>query len=67
MNNIKTLQLIIYDRWGEKVFETADENFKWDGTYNSKVLNTQMFVYFFRVQFADQTLLNKKGNISLIK
>ena len=33
---ITTLHLIIYDRWGEMVFETTDKNFAWDGTYTSK-------------------------------
>ena len=67
MNRIKTLQLVIYDRWGEQIFETTDKNFTWNGTYNDKMLNTQVLVYALHVEFIDQKLLDKKGNISLIR
>jgi len=26
--------LVIYNRWGEKIFESNDSAFGWDGTYN---------------------------------
>ncbi|MBI4930299.1 MAG: gliding motility-associated C-terminal domain-containing protein [Bacteroidetes bacterium] len=65
INCIKKNSLTIYDRFGEKVFETTDANFKWNGEYNGKMLNTQVLVYSLHVEFTDKTLLDKKGNISL--
>jgi gliding motility-associated-like protein len=59
--------LEIYNRLGESVFETPDPDFKWDGIYNGKEMSTQLLVYYLQVQFTDQTLLNKNGNISLIR
>ena len=64
---IKTLQLIIYDRWGEKVFETSDANFLWDGNYNGKILSTQVLTYYLSVEFTDGNAISRKGNISLIR
>jgi len=37
--------LMIFNRWGEKVFETSDPDQGWDGTQNGKQLNTAVFVY----------------------
>ncbi len=33
-NNIKELTFVIYNRWGQKVFETNDQNIAWDGCMN---------------------------------
>ncbi len=35
---IRTFQLLIFDRWGEKVFDADVPDFKWDGTYKGEKL-----------------------------
>jgi gliding motility-associated-like protein len=44
-NNIFSARLVIYDRWGEKVFETDDKNTGWDGTFNGKKVNAGVYTY----------------------
>jgi gliding motility-associated-like protein len=34
--NIKTYEMLIFNRWGELVFESHDFNGQWDGTYNGQ-------------------------------
>ena len=48
---INTYKLQIFNRWGEKLFETEDPNGKWDGT--SKGNAQQMGVYVAVVTFTD--------------
>jgi gliding motility-associated-like protein len=36
---------LIFDRWGEKLFETHDTNAGWDGTYNGKLCTNDVFVW----------------------
>jgi|ERR1035437_6044280 gliding motility-associated-like protein len=67
MDCIKSLQLLIYDRWGEQVYETIDPNFSWDGTYQNKTLITQVLAYHLSVGFTDGNAINRKGNISLVR
>jgi gliding motility-associated-like protein len=67
MSCISTLHLIIYDRWGEKIYETADPYFSWDGTYPNKTLNSQVLAYHLSVGFIDSKVINRKGNISLLR
>jgi gliding motility-associated-like protein len=66
-NCIQTFYLVIYNRWGEKVFETSDQKICWDGTYNGKQENTAVFVYSMNVLFINGEKISKKGNISLIR
>ena len=64
---IKDLQFSIYDRWGEKVFETSDPNIGWDGKYRNEVMNTAVFVYRLEVTLLTGETISKKGNVSLIR
>ena len=64
---IKTLEFVIYDRWGEKVFESTDQKTCWDGTYNGKPMNTAVFTYYLRATLTTGDQITKKGNVSLIR
>ncbi|TAL58410.1 MAG: T9SS type B sorting domain-containing protein, partial [Bacteroidetes bacterium] len=64
---VKNLTFIIYDRWGEKVFETSDVKICWDGMYKGKLMNTSVFVYFLEATLTNGEKINRKGNISLIR
>lgn len=41
--------MVIYDRWGKKVFESRDPALGWDGTINGEYV--QQGTYIYRVQF----------------
>ncbi len=64
---IQTLFFVIYDRWGEKVFETTDPKQCWDGTYKGKLMNTAVFVYYLKATLDTGEEITKKGNISLLR
>jgi gliding motility-associated-like protein len=67
MDCIRSLHLSIYDRWGEKVYETSDPNFQWDGKYRGETENTKVLTYSLFVQFTDDKQMDRKGNVSLVK
>ncbi len=64
---IRETEFVIYDRWGEKVFEASSIVSTWDGTYKGKMMNTAVFVYYMKVTFNNGKETIKKGNISLIR
>ncbi|MBI4930067.1 MAG: gliding motility-associated C-terminal domain-containing protein [Bacteroidetes bacterium] len=64
---IKEFMLIIYNRWGEKVFEADNITVLWDGTYKGKQMNTAVFVYYMKVTFITGNETVRKGNVSLIR
>jgi len=66
-SGIKSIKLFIYNRWGEKVFETYDIKKDWDGTYRGKSLNPTVFAWYAEVEFINNELIYRKGNVTLIK
>ncbi len=66
-NCVKTLEFIIFDRWGNKVFETENSSMGWDGTYQGKPMNSGTYVYSLRATMQDETSLSRKGNITLVR
>jgi gliding motility-associated-like protein len=64
---IENITFTIYNRWGEKVFETNDDNICWDGTWKGKLLNSAVFVYVVDGNLINGETFLQKGNISLIR
>lgn len=64
---IKSFIIRIYDRWGEKVFESDNISACWDGTVNGKPVNSAVFVYYFDAELTNGEKFSQKGNISLVK
>lgn len=58
---------VIYDRWGEKVFETTDPKQGWDGTYKGNALDPAVFVYYLKVTCFSGDEISQKGNVAIIK
>ncbi|MFL5764782.1 MAG: gliding motility-associated C-terminal domain-containing protein [Bacteroidia bacterium] len=65
-NCITDLDFAIYDRWGEKVFETTDPSITWDGRYKGNMLDVAVFVYYLKATVKGVEV-NKHGNITLVK
>ncbi len=64
---IVELDLKIYDRWGELVFETTTQDNCWDGSYRGKPMNSAVFVYKLFVRTSDGTEIEESGNVNLVR
>ena len=64
---IEIFHLAIYNRWGEKVFESSDPKLCWDGMHRGKLLDPAVFNYYLEATLTDGTKTASKGNISLIR
>jgi len=64
---IEEMTFVIYDRWGEKVFETNDQGTGWDGTYKGKAMNEAVFVYYVKASLINNETIESQGNISLVR
>jgi len=59
---------LIFDRWGEKIFETHDMYEGWDGTFKGRLCTNDVFVY--RIFFRDDVLNNPHeyiGSVTLVR
>lgn len=64
---LESFELSIYNRWGEKVFETSSFNNGWDGNYKGKAADPGVFVYHLKAVCFDGQEYTDKGNITLIR
>ncbi|MCX6231641.1 MAG: gliding motility-associated C-terminal domain-containing protein, partial [Bacteroidetes bacterium] len=61
------MDLQIFDRWGEKVFETNATTFGWDGKFKGNNCQPGVYVYYFKGKCQNKKTFEKKGNITLIR
>lgn len=66
-NFITEVYLTVYDRWGEKLFETNDIQKGWDGTYKGKQLDQGVYGYYMTFKCNNGQQSFKKGNITLMR
>lgn len=65
---IKQMQVQIFNRIGEKVYESSDLNFKWDGYFKGTLQNPAVYVYVLNLVFYDNHVENGyRGSFTLIR
>jgi len=64
---IAKMQFIIWNRWGQKVFETNNRFQGWDGKVKGVVQPMDVYAYTLSIEFSDGTKTTKKGDITLIR
>lgn len=58
--------LVIYDRWGVKVFSSTDPNYGWDGTYMGRLVpNNSVMSYTFRC-ITEYGMIRQKGAVTVV-
>ncbi|MBC7383598.1 MAG: gliding motility-associated C-terminal domain-containing protein [Bacteroidia bacterium] len=64
---VKDFYLQIFNRWGERIFETHDKKQGFNSTYKSREIQEE--VYFFIVTYTgwDESVHTKKGNFTLLR
>ena len=65
---IDFLEIQIFNRWGQIVFESNNHHFKWDGTYKGRVQDPGVFTYQIQMTFNDgQPQKVRSGCINLLR
>lgn len=64
---VEKMELKIYNRWGELVFESNNQTNGWDGTYKDELVQPNVFVYYLKVYCVDGQEYFKKGNVTVIR
>jgi gliding motility-associated-like protein len=49
--NVEYYHLVIYDRWGVKVFESEDSNYDWNGRYYNDGYNCPTGTYYYILDY----------------
>ena len=64
---IAKMRFTIWNRWGQKVFETSNPDEGWDGKVKGVVQPMDVYAYTLEVEFFDGTKASRKGDITLIR
>ncbi|PLX12335.1 MAG: hypothetical protein C0598_06190 [Marinilabiliales bacterium] len=69
--NLAFFEMNIFDRWGQLIFSTNDQNEKWDGKINGKSAPVGVYVYKVNYQFKDEGINSEKqkhtGTLTLLR
>jgi len=64
---VDNFHLMIFNRWGELIFETFDINIGWDGYYRGQLCEQGVYVWKAEVLFQDERKFNKAGDVTLLR
>ncbi len=66
-NKNKFIKLSIYNKWGQRMFETTDREKKWNGNFKGQLQPAGIYVYYLQMKTLDGKPLSKKGSVILIR
>lgn len=61
--NITEFQILIFNSWGELLYESTDITKGWDGTYNGEYVSNGMYVYSLKAKGIDGKTYKEIGKI----
>lgn len=64
---IQSMQFMVFNQWGEKVFETTNQTTGWDGSYKGKQQPSGVYIYVLKMTLLNGTKSEMKGSINLIR
>lgn len=64
---VTEFKLVIYNRWGEKVFETEDVTQVWNGEFRGTMSNPAAYAFYCKAKFTNGNEVFKEGNVSLVR
>jgi gliding motility-associated-like protein len=64
---ILNYHLEIFNRWGERIFETDDINTGWNGYYRNRLSPQDVYVYRYKVTFKNGRTKEGAGNVTLVR
>ncbi len=64
---IVAFQMEIFDRWGKKVFGSADLDMGWDGTFNGEIVQDGSYVVVIRAMGQDGKFYSENTSVMLMR
>lgn len=64
---VSEIQLQIFNRWGQFIYQSTTLNKGWDGTFNGSACKADVYVYKIWVRFVDGSTSTKVGDVTLLR
>jgi len=66
IDNVLEYHLMIFNRWGDMVFESFDQDKGWDGYYNGEPAKQDVYVWKVAGKYSDGKNFVKTGDVTLL-
>jgi gliding motility-associated-like protein len=67
LRGVTEFQMLIFNRWGQLLFETTNPEAGWDGYYQGKLCQQDVYVFKIIGKYSNGEKVNKVGDIHLIR
>ncbi len=61
--NVKEFNIVIYDKWGNKVYESTDPKQQWNGSINNWGSTINVYMYYLKATFTNGETISKQGDV----
>jgi gliding motility-associated-like protein len=65
--NVIKYNFIVYNRWGQIVFQTSDLNKAWDGNYKKLQQESDVYIWTCSYQFEGEQIKTEQGTVTVIR
>lgn len=65
--DIVKIDLKIFNRWGELIFQSKDPYIGWDGTYKGELQEMEVYVWLLNATLKNGQTVFRKGNVTLLR
>jgi gliding motility-associated-like protein len=66
-SNFTEFEFLLFNRWGELVFQTADVSLGWNGNYKGRPQAVDAYSYILKGICIDGQIITKKGTVTLLR
>ena len=64
--DFNTYRMVIYNRWGQQIFETRDLDQGWDGTKNGNLIQEGNYMYYLEIKNGSGKLYEERGPLTML-
>jgi len=65
--DIKTIDMKVFNRWGEEVYSTTNSMAGWDGSYKGQLQMPGVYTYIVAITYLDNSQETRKGTVTLLR
>jgi gliding motility-associated-like protein len=65
--NITRLNVTIYTRWGQPIYQSSSPDFEWDGMYNGRMSEGGVYIYKLNATGIHGMEFEKTGKLTLVR
>ena len=67
VQKVTNFQMLVFNRWGELMFESLDPDVGWDGYHQGKLCAQDVYIYRITVEYENGRTVTRTGDINLLR